>query len=72
MEKIRIGVFGAGRGYDLAKQFLLLDAEIVALCDNHKGRREAAMKKLDPSVVAYENFDEFIDRKSTRLNSSHT
>ena len=61
MEKIRIGVFGAGRGYDLAKQFLLLDAEIVALCDNHKGRREAAMKKLDPSVVAYENFDEFIE-----------
>lgn len=61
MEKIRVGVFGAGRGGDLAEAFMLLDAEIVAICDNHKERREAAVAKLDKSVVAYENFDEFIE-----------
>ena len=61
MDKIRIGVFGAGRGMDIAQNFMLLNAEIVALCDNHKERREAAMKKLDKSVKAYENFDDFIN-----------
>ena len=61
MDKLRIGIFGAGRGMDIAQNFMLLNAEIVALCDNHKERREAAMKKLDKSVKAYENFDDFIN-----------
>ena len=61
MKKIRIGVFGAGRGMDIAQNFMLLNAEIVALCDNHKERREAAMKRLNDSVKAYENFDDFIN-----------
>lgn len=61
MEKMRVGVFGAGRGMYLAEAFMLLDAEIVAVCDNHKERREAAMARLDKSVVAYESFDEFIE-----------
>ena len=61
MKRIRVGVFGVGRGYQLAKNFMLLDAEIVAICDNHKERRETAMKNLDKSVVAYDNFDEFIE-----------
>jgi predicted dehydrogenase len=61
MEKLRIGIFGVGRGMYLAECFMLLNAEIVAICDNHKGRREAAMKRLDKSVAAYENFDDFIE-----------
>lgn len=61
MEKLRIGVFGAGRGVSLAKGFMLLDAEIVALCDNHKERREAGLKKLGGDVAAYESFDDFIE-----------
>ena len=61
MNKIRIGIFGVGRGMDIAKNFMLLDAEIVAVCENHKERREEAMKKLPQDVVAYENFDEFIN-----------
>lgn len=61
MEKIRVGVFGVGRGMDLAKNFMLLNAEIVAICDNHKERREAAMHRLDKSVAAYESFDDFIE-----------
>lgn len=61
MNKIRIGIFGVGRGMGIAKNFMLLDAEIVAVCENHKERREEAMKKLPQDVVAYENFDEFIN-----------
>lgn len=61
MDKLRVGIFGAGRGMGLAKNFMLLGAEIVALCDRHKERREAAMKRLDESVAAYENFDDFIE-----------
>ena len=61
MKKMRVGVFGAGRGRNLAEAFMLLDAEIVAICDSHKERREAAMAKLDKSVVAYESFDAFIE-----------
>jgi predicted dehydrogenase len=61
MEKIRIGVFGAGRGAYVAKNFMLLNAEIVAICDHHKERLESAMKGFDQSVVAYEHFDDFIE-----------
>ena len=61
MGKIRVGVFGAGRGLEIAKNFMLLDADIVALCDNHKERREAALRQLDRSVAAYESFDDFIE-----------
>ena len=61
MKKMRVGVFGVGRGRYLAEAFMLLDAEIVAICDSHKERREAAMAKLGKSVVAYESFDAFIE-----------
>ena len=50
MEKIRVGVFGVGRGMKHAECFMLLNAEIVAICDHHKERREAAMKRLDIST----------------------
>ena len=61
MEKLRVGVFGVGRGMSLAKCFMLLNAEIVAICDNHAGRREKALKKLDGNVAVYESFDDFIN-----------
>ena len=61
MKKIRVGIFGVGRGMHLAESFMLLDAEIVAICDRHKERREAAVAKLDKSVVAYECFEKFIE-----------
>ena len=61
MKQLRVGVFGVGRGMDLAKNFLLQGAEIVAICDHHKERREAAVARLDKSVAVYESFDEFIE-----------
>ena len=61
MKTIKVGIFGGGRGVDLVRYMLLLGVEIVALCEGDKERREEALKKLDKSVVAYENFDDFIN-----------
>ena len=61
MEKLRVGVFGVGRGLHLAQCFMLCDAEVVAVCDHHKERLEAAVKTLDESVGVYESFDDFIN-----------
>ena len=63
MSKIKIGVFGVGRGMDIARNFMLLGCDIVAICDSHKERREAAAATLDKSVAIYDNFDEFIEHK---------
>ena len=63
MKKLKIGVFGVGRGMDIAKNFMLNGCEIVAICDNHKQRREEAIKQLDSSVAVYDNFDAFIEHK---------
>ena len=61
MEKIKIGVFGVGRGSDIAKNFMLLDAEIVAVCDFNKERMDNALKNFPNDVAVYDNFDEFIE-----------
>ena len=60
MKKIRIGVFGAGRGADLAAAFMLCNAEIVALCENIPSRREYGLKQIGKSVTVYDSFDDFI------------
>jgi predicted dehydrogenase len=61
MEKLRVGIFGVGRGMALAECFMLQNADIVAICDNHRGRRENALKRLGKDVTAYEDFDKFIE-----------
>lgn len=61
MDRIKIGVLGVGRGMDLVRNFMLLDCDVVAICDNHKERREKAAKELGDSVAVYDNFDDFIE-----------
>jgi predicted dehydrogenase len=61
MRKLKIGVFGVGRGMGIAQNFMLLNCDIVAICDSHKERREAAAKKLGSDVAVYEDFDSFIE-----------
>ena len=61
MKKLKVGVFGCGRGMHIARNFMLNGCEIVAICDFHKERREAAAKQVDASVAVYDNFDEFIN-----------
>ena len=63
MKKLRIGVFGAGRGVDLAHNFLALGCDVVALCDFNKNRLEQGVKDLGVQVTSYENFDDFIQHE---------
>ena len=61
MKKIKIGVFGGGRGCDIAKNFMLLNCEIVALCDFIEERLNKGLEKIGKDVATYDNFDEFIE-----------
>ena len=62
MKKIKIGVFGLGRGMDIAKNFLYQNScEVVAFCDNRSERAELGMEKLGKKVDVYTDFDEFLD-----------
>lgn len=61
MRKLKIGVFGVGRGLHLAKNFMLLNCDIVALCDFHKERLADAVKELGGDIAAYDSFDDFIN-----------
>ena len=61
MSKLRIGIFGAGRGADLAKNFMMQNCMVVALCDNRPDRLAAGAKKVGESAVLYDDFDKFIE-----------
>lgn len=61
MEKLKIGVFGTGRGMHLAKNFMLQNCEIVAICDNHPERCRVAASKLGGTAAVYDDFDKFIE-----------
>ena len=61
MGNIKIGIFGVGRGMELVTDFLLNGFDIVAICDFHKDRREAAAKQLGNTTAVYEDFDEFLN-----------
>lgn len=63
MEKIKIGVFGAGRGIDIAENFMYQDCEIVALCDFNEKRRNAGLERLALDIPAFSDFDEFIEQE---------
>ena len=55
MEKIRIGIFGAGRGVDIAENLMLLDCEVVALCDfNEKSADNQLMRLLSEGKLTQE------------------
>ena len=66
MGKVKIGVFGAGRGKTMIGQVLARadgQAELVAICDKHRPSLDAAgnmAKARGLEVALYEDFDEFI------------
>jgi predicted dehydrogenase len=60
MEKIRLGVFGLGRGRSLFASTLAAGAEIVAVCEKDERRIEEALK-IAPEIAVYRDFDEFIE-----------
>ena len=61
MEKIKIGVFGAGRGATVGQSLVLAGAEVVAVCDYNEARFEGAYKKLGRDFAVYYDFDKFIE-----------
>ena len=61
MKKVRLGIFGYCRGAQYVDNFLVNDAEIVAVCDKRPERLEAAKNKLGDMVTCYEDFDSFIE-----------
>ncbi len=63
MKKYKIGVFGAGRGVDIAKNFLLLGCEIVALCEHNSKRADTGLKNLGLEVPVFKKFDDFIEQE---------
>ncbi len=63
MKKIKIGILGAGRGVDIATNLMLLDCEIVAICDFNEERLNNALKKLPDDIATFHDFDTFIEHK---------
>ena len=62
MKKIKIGIFGAGRGVYVAENFRLLGCDIVALCDNRPERLESAVKEMKgEKIETYDDFDKFAE-----------
>ena len=64
MEKIKVGVFGAGRGTTAINQLLRRgDAEVVAICDKYEPGlekcRETALKAGAEGISFYTDFDKF-------------
>jgi predicted dehydrogenase len=60
MKKVKIGIFGLGRGMNYAKSFLLNNAEIVALCERNLEKLNSAKAELNNEPACYTSFDEFI------------
>ncbi len=60
MKKIKLGIFGVGRGTDIAKEFEPFGAEVVAVCDFRKDRLDKSLERLGDSVAVYDDFDAFI------------
>ena len=62
MSKIRIGIFGVGtRGVYLGRNFMLLNCEIVAVCDHREECLRSAGKTFGDTVAVYSDFDRFIE-----------
>lgn len=63
MEKIKVGIFGLGRGKAFFESLMYCNAEIVAICDRDDTRRNAVWEMLGKSPAPYSEFDDFIEHK---------
>jgi len=60
MSKLKIGIFGAGRGTTIARNFMMLNCDVVAICDFSPERLKKPMKELGCSAKIYSDFDSFL------------
>lgn len=61
MKKIKVGVFGLGRGTAQIDCLLLNNAEVVAVCDKMESRLEKMKEKLGDDLAVYTDFDSFLE-----------
>lgn len=61
MKKIKIGIFGLGRGLDLVQPILANDGEIVAVCEKMQERITTLREKIGNNFTEYQDFDKFIN-----------
>ncbi|MBE6631933.1 MAG: Gfo/Idh/MocA family oxidoreductase [Ruminococcaceae bacterium] len=61
MANIKVGIFGAGRGMNLAKDILLNGCDVVAVCDFNEVRLKNAVKAYGGEIATYDSFDKFIE-----------
>lgn len=61
MPNLKIGVFGVGRGTTLARNFMMLNCDIVAICDSSADRLQKPLKELGITPKIYNDFDLFIN-----------
>ena len=61
MKKIKLGVFGLGRGMDYFDNIVNNDGEIVAVCERKEEKLNEALKHLGGKAVGYNDFDSFIN-----------
>ena len=59
MRKIKIGVFGLGRGFSHLDSILLNNGDIVAVCDMSEEKLQKAQEKLG-DIGLYKDFDSFL------------
>ena len=60
--KIRVGIFGAGRGESFAAMAKLTDAEVTAVCDKDRSKAEGLISRQCPGAAYYADFSDFIAR----------
>ena len=60
MKKIRLGIFGLGRGAGFADPITANGGEVVALCDRDTDKMKDAAEDLENTPAMYTDFDEFI------------
>lgn len=61
MEKIRIGIFGLGRGANFFEDVKRNGGVVAAICDRDPKKIESALEHLPSDVATYSDFDEFIE-----------
>lgn len=62
MSNLKIGLFGVGpRGMQVSRDFMLLNCDIVAVCDFREARLAVAKRELGDTVALYKDFDSFIE-----------
>ena len=60
MKKIKIGIFGLGRGMSFAKSIMLCNGEVVAICDKKPEKIDEAKKLLRDTDQTMEQIAEHI------------